>query len=116
MRAIWSTLLVYGIAFVSVFGLQLVAVTALLEQQQAAAAYLAAPGPRRETDPLEHLARRGVVMDLSRQPDVGVLQEVLSERQVTRRAGQEREDRHVVLIVGGHDEGLSSGVVREADA
>jgi membrane protease YdiL (CAAX protease family) len=30
MRAIWSTLLVYGIAFVSVFGLQLVAVTALL--------------------------------------------------------------------------------------
>lgn len=30
MRAIWGTLLVYGIAFVSVFGLQLVAVTALL--------------------------------------------------------------------------------------
>jgi len=30
MRAIWGTLLVYGVAFVSVFGLQLVAVTALL--------------------------------------------------------------------------------------
>lgn len=30
MRSIWGTLLVYGIAFVSVFGLQLVAVTALL--------------------------------------------------------------------------------------
>lgn len=30
MRAIWGTLLVYGIAFVAVFGLQLVAVTALL--------------------------------------------------------------------------------------
>ena len=30
MRAIWSTLLVYGIAFAAVFGLQLLAVTALL--------------------------------------------------------------------------------------
>ena len=30
MRVIWSTLLVYGIAFFAVFGLQLVAVTALL--------------------------------------------------------------------------------------
>ena len=30
MRVIWSTLLVYGIAFAAVFGLQLLAVTALL--------------------------------------------------------------------------------------
>lgn len=30
MRTIWSTLLVYGVAFVAVFGFQLVAVTALL--------------------------------------------------------------------------------------
>src|SRR5260370_1978916 len=30
MRTIWSTLLVYGIAFAAVFGLQLLAVTALL--------------------------------------------------------------------------------------
>jgi CAAX protease family protein len=30
MRVIWGTLLVYGVAFVSVFGLQLLAVTALL--------------------------------------------------------------------------------------